>query len=90
MLVITAFSGISNELRNPVIRKYLTQGRFKQIYSAVTLAFMALPAMLEENVKPRELIFRPFSVIATMLANAGSWEKTFEQNENNMMTTEKS
>ncbi|MGB4204397.1 MAG: hypothetical protein WBJ84_02125 [Bacteroidales bacterium] len=89
MLVITAFSGISNELRNPWIRKYLTQGRFKQIYSAVSLAFMALPAMLEENVKPRELVFRPFSVIAAMLANAGNWVKTFEQNENNMMTVEK-
>ncbi|NLN95068.1 MAG: hypothetical protein GX128_02725 [Bacteroidales bacterium] len=52
MLVITAFSGISNELLNPLIRKYLTQGGFKQIYSAVPLVFMALPAMFWENVKP--------------------------------------
>jgi hypothetical protein len=35
------------------------------------------------------LILHPFYVVATILACAGNWERTFKQNENNMMPVEK-
>jgi hypothetical protein len=53
----------------------------KQVYGGVSLAFQALPAMLENAVKPRDLLRRPLTSVAMMLASAARWEKTFERKE---------
>ncbi len=81
MLIISAFSGISHELRNPMIRLFLFRRGFRQLYSAVSLAFQALPAMLEESIKPGELFRRPLTIVAQMLANAGKWEEIFQDSD---------
>lgn len=81
MIVISAFIGISTELRNPLVSVFLKKKGLKQVYNAVSLAFQALPVMLEDTVKPRELFLRPFATVARMLANARNWEKAFENRE---------
>jgi signal transduction histidine kinase len=79
LLVISGFTGISSELRNPLVRAFLFRRGLRQVYGSVSLAFQALPSMLEEAVRPRELIRRPFTAVAKMLASAGKWEKAFEE-----------
>jgi hypothetical protein len=81
MLVISAFTGVSVELRSPLVRAFLYKRGLKQVYGAVSLAFQALPAMLENAVRPRDLLRRPLTSVAMMLASAGKWEKTFEKRE---------
>ena len=82
LLVISGFTGISSELRSPLVRAFLYRRGLRQVYGSVSLAFQALPAMLEDAVKPRELVRRPFTAVARMLASAGKWEKAFEQSQN--------
>lgn len=81
LLVISGFTGISSELRSPLVRAFLYRRGLRQVYGSVSLAFQALPAMLEDAVKPRELIRRPFTAVARMLASAGKWERAFEQSQ---------
>ena len=81
LLVISGFTGISSELRSPLVRAFLYRRGLRQVYGSVSLAFQALPAMLEDAVKPRELVRRPFTAVARMLASAGKWEKAFEQSQ---------
>lgn len=82
LLVISGFTGISSELRSPLVRAFLFRRGLRQVYSAVSLAFQALPSMLEDAVKPRELFRQPLTAVAHMLARAGKWEKVFEQSGN--------
>lgn len=79
LLVISGFTGISSELRSPLIKAFLFRRGLRQVYSSVSLAFQALPLMLEDAVKPKTFFRRPFSSVAEMLANAGKWENAFAQ-----------
>jgi hypothetical protein len=81
LLVISGFTGISSELRSPLVRAFLFKRGLRQVYSAVSLAFQALPAMLEDAVKPGELVRRPLTAVAQMLVSAGKWEKAFRQSQ---------
>ena len=78
LMVISGFTGISYELRSPLVRMFLFKRGLRQVYSSVSMAFQALPSMLEHAVKPRELVRRPFQAVAMMLSSAAAWEKTFE------------
>ena len=82
ILVISGFTGISSELRSPLVRAFLFRRGLREVYSAVSLAFQALPSMLEDAIKPRELFRQPLTAVAHMLARAGKWEKVFEQSGN--------
>lgn len=81
LIVISAFTGISTELRNPLVSVFLKKKGLKQVYNSVSLAFQALPVMLENAVRPGDLIHRPLTAVAHMLANARNWEKAFENRE---------
>lgn len=83
LLVISGFTGVSTELRNPVVKAFLFRKGLQQVYGSVSLAFQALPAMLEGAVKPGNMLRRPSKVVAAMLASAGKWERVFEY-ENNL------
>jgi len=82
LLVISGFTAVSTELRNPVVKAFLFRKGLRQVYGSVSLAFQALPAMIEVAVKPGNVVRRPTRVVAAMLANAGKWEKLFEQENN--------
>lgn len=82
LLVISGFTGISSELRSPLVRAFLFKRGLRQVYGAVSLAFQALPSMLEDAVKPRELFRQPLTAVARMLSRAGQWEKVFAQSAN--------
>jgi hypothetical protein len=47
ILIVSAFSGLSVELRNPRVTKYLLGIGFGNAYAALSLSFNSLPAMLD-------------------------------------------
>ncbi|MDP2424413.1 MAG: hypothetical protein U1C46_07095 [Bacteroidales bacterium] len=79
MLIISAFTAISFELRNPIVRNFLLRQGLSQLYQAVSLAFQAMPAMLEAAAKPSVFFKKPISSIAKILAMAGKWQLLMEK-----------
>lgn len=67
LLLVTAFTAISFELRNPVVKAVLYKRGFSQLYVALGLAFGALPSLLEQLMKPKVLLKRPSNQIAHLL-----------------------
>lgn len=47
MVLMTAFSAISRELKNPVVKNLLYKKGLKSLYQALELAFSALPGLME-------------------------------------------
>lgn len=82
LLLVTAFSAISFELRNPVVKAVLYKRGFSQLYVALGLAFGALPSLLEQFMKPKMLLKSPSNQIAHLLNYADHLLHTY-QNEAN-------
>ncbi len=74
LLIISAFTAISHELRSPKVRKFLFNKGFIHLYQAVSLAFQAMPAMLEAAPKPSAFFRSPISSVAHMLSMASEWQ----------------
>jgi len=73
IIVISAFSAISVELRNPVILNWFTNRGMRSLPQAVELAFSALPAMTL-SVTSRWKSWREFPLILPTLTNeADQW-----------------
>ena len=79
ILVVAGFSALSNELKNPLITAFLVSKGFSQLYLAVSLAFRALPVMMEEISRPSLFFSNPFSSLRRMVDNAPDWLKTFDK-----------
>ena len=73
MLVVAGFSALSTELRNPLITAFLVRRGFRQLYLSISMAFRALPAMMQEISRPGLFLSSPFSSLRMMVANARSW-----------------
>ncbi len=67
ILLITAFTAISFELRNPVIKAVLYKKGFSQLYISLGLAFGALPSLLDQIIKPKILLKSPVKQIAHLI-----------------------
>jgi hypothetical protein len=84
VFVITAFSALSVELRNPVIKAFLFNTGFRKVYMALTLSFGALPAMINGFMKPREFLKSPVQSIAGIVISAENWLEVFEKQNGEM------
>ena len=80
ILVVAGFSALSIELKNPLITNFLLKKGFRQLYLAISLAFRALPAMMEEISRPKRFLSGPFSSIREMVTNATEWLETLKKN----------
>lgn len=69
ILVVVGFSAISVELRNPFIKSVLQKRGFSQLYSALGLAFSALPSIVEQFSKPGQLLKQPVKSLSRVLQN---------------------
>jgi len=86
IIVILAFSAISVELRNPIIRAVLYNKGFANLYDALGLAFSALPAIINDVAKPKNIVKKPFESIVNILLFTDSLYTQFvnyEQDNNN-------
>ncbi len=71
IVVITAFSAISIEIRNPVVQGFLTKRGMQGPYMAVTMAFSALPYLISRMPGARQLIRHPGLSVKQALTDAG-------------------
>jgi len=71
IVVISAFSAISIEIRNPVVRGFLTRSGMQGPYMAVTMAFSILPFMISRMPGARRLIRHPGLSVKQALTDAG-------------------
>ena len=67
IVVVSGFSSISVELRNPIIRTVLNKKGFSNLYNALGLAFSALPAIMSDITKPKKMLKNPFKTIVDIL-----------------------
>ena len=82
VLLITAFTAISFELRNPVVKTILYRRGFSQLYMSLGLAFGALPSLLERMMKPRVLFKLPVVQIAQLIHISEHIMKSFQAEAN--------
>jgi len=78
-LLILAFAAISVEVRNPVVRLFLERRGMRNLYYSLSIAFAALPFMIEQIPPARTLLRNPRSSMALALANAAHWLNHLEQ-----------
>lgn len=79
IFIVIAFSSLSIELRNPIVSRFLSRGRFSQLYYTLNLAFGALPSMMKGMPKPLQLIKNPVKWAATINAQADRWLRAFRK-----------
>jgi nucleoside-triphosphatase THEP1 len=72
-LVITAFSSVSIELRNPSVLQWFLDRGLGQLSHAVETAFEALPAMTRALGEERHFFRHPLDSVARLLATARDW-----------------
>jgi nucleoside-triphosphatase THEP1 len=77
MVLLTAFSAISKELQNPVVKNVLYKKGMKNLYQSLELAFAALPGLMETFSLDISHVrgFRKF--IFTMLSSSQSLLEDF-------------
>ena len=80
IVVVLGFSSISVELRNPIIKTVLSKKGFSQLYNALGLAFSALPAILSDVAKPKQMFKQPFKTIVQILLFTDSLYLAFMSN----------
>jgi nucleoside-triphosphatase THEP1 len=56
LIIITGFSAISVEMKNPLIRSVLYNRGLANLYQSLTLAFSALPSVISELPSPTQLL----------------------------------
>jgi hypothetical protein len=78
VLVITAFSGLSVEIRNPMVTKVLFKSRLRNGYAALSLAFNSLPAMLDRSAKVKTFFRKHVQSFLTLLYEAELWLTCFQ------------
>jgi len=78
ILLVTAFTAISFELRNPVVKAVLYKKGFSQLYISLGLAFGALPSLLEQIIKPKVLLKSPTKQIAHLINFSDNLLQSFQ------------
>jgi len=83
IFVVIAFSSLSIEIRNPVVKTFLFKKGFKKLYISVGLSFSSLPIMIRSIPRPKEIIKNPLRALAGMIVYAEKWLETYERNQVN-------
>jgi hypothetical protein len=78
VLIVSSFSGLSVEIRNPRVTGYLLKMGFGRAYAALSLAFNSLPAMLERSASLGTFLRKPFHAFSGMLSEAEMWLKCYQ------------
>ncbi|MCF8337419.1 MAG: DUF2478 domain-containing protein [Bacteroidales bacterium] len=81
LLLISAFSGISIEMKNPVIKNILYQRGLKNLYQSLEMAFSALPGLTETFSAKKSSIPGFRKLTHTMLESSRSLLEKFSEAE---------
>ncbi len=83
LLIISAFSGISIELKNPVIKNILYQRGLKNLYQSLEMAFSALPGLMVAFSAKKNGILGFRKLTHAMLDSSRSLLESFSETEKN-------
>lgn len=75
LVVVMGFSGLSTELRAPVMQKLFFKTGFKQLYLSINNAFSILPAIVDDMATPRQFFRNPVRSLALSLQYVNSWHR---------------
>jgi nucleoside-triphosphatase THEP1 len=70
LILLSAFSGISNELKNPLVKNILYQQGMKNLYQSLEIAFSALPGLMNAFSMNKKSVAGFRKLTFTMLQNA--------------------
>jgi hypothetical protein len=73
ILIVSAFSAFSVEIRNPRVAASLQGPRTAQLHGALALAFSSLPAMLDRSSELKPFLRRPLASFVMLIAEAKDW-----------------
>ncbi|MDZ7777830.1 MAG: nucleoside-triphosphatase [Bacteroidales bacterium] len=81
LILLSAFSGISNELKNPLVKNILYQRGMKNLYQSLEIAFSALPGLMNAFSMNKKSVAGFKKLTFTMLQNARALLQQFIQYE---------
>lgn len=79
ILIVSAFSALSVEIRNPRITNKLIRMGFGNAYAALSLSFNSLPAMLERSADLKGFIKNPWASFMHVILEAKLWLTTYQK-----------
>lgn len=82
--VLISFASISKELKNPIIKSILYKRGFANLYQAMELAFMVLPASTAAFPNVKDLIRQPIKSIAGLILYAETILKMVKEKHENL------
>jgi hypothetical protein len=77
LFIVIAFSGISVELKNDKVERFLLGNGMGLFYRSITIAFSALPAMIAMLPKSKQIFSHPVRSLLLPLASANFWLEYF-------------
>jgi len=75
LVVVMGFSGLSTELRAPVLQRLFYKSGFKQLFLAINNAFSILPVIVGDMATPKQFFRHPIRSIASGLQYVNSWHQ---------------
>jgi len=82
--VLISFASISKELKNPIIKSILYKRGFANLYQAMELAFMVLPASTAAFPNVKDMIRQPVQSIAGLILYAETILKMVKEKHENL------
>jgi hypothetical protein len=77
-IIVSAFSGLSVEIRNPRVTRYLLGIGFGNAYAALSLSFNSLPAMLDRAASMSSFLKKPLLAFSKMILEAELWLECYQ------------
>ncbi len=78
ILIVSSFSGLSMEIRNPRITEWLLGLGLGNAYAAVSLAFNSLPIMLDRSYNLKSFLRKPLDSFTMVIYEAELWLQSYQ------------
>ena len=78
VFIVSAFSALSVEIRNPRVTNSLMNLGFGKVYAAISLSFNSLPVMLDRSADLRSFIKNPLQSFTRMIYEAELWLQIYK------------
>ncbi len=78
LLIVSSFSALSVEFRNPRIGAAFSSSRFRQTFAALSLAFNSLPVMLDRSAGLKYFLRHPLRSFTRLIYDAESWLQCYQ------------
>ena len=78
LMIVSAFSALSVEFRNPRIAAAFGSSRYSPAYAALSLSFNSLPVMLDRSAGLKSFLRQPLRSFTRLIYDAESWLQCYQ------------